>query len=248
MEDQKLNIQKGFTTLEAFNAAYLPHESKQALLHFRIRTHGDYSAENCHPFEVSPNMVFAHNGVLHKMPADLTKSDTFLFNELILKNLIRVYGKRIIFDPTFIPLLEGYSWSKFVFLTNTGKFSIINEKDGKWVSKCWFSNESYQYKYVIPPETFRKKKKNKHLPSLPPPKDYVNPPQHTLNISLPWAIGDYLRLTIPIGIADKGWLGRAMCFYQNGDVEMYFPLHKVTKRVPVIYLEKIVPLLLPPEA
>ena len=56
-----------------------------------------------------------------------------------------------------------------------------------------------------------------------------------------------MRLTIPMGIADKGWLGRAMCFYQNGDVEMYFPLRKVTKRIPVIYLEKVVPLNLSPE-
>ena len=245
-------MEKGFYTVEAFEEAYKPHVSKTAILHFRIKTHGNYEEVNCHPFHVTPNLVFAHNGVIYKMPYDKDKSDTVLFNELILQNLVRVYGKRILFDVRFKTILEGFSTgSKFVFLDNTGQVSIINEKDGEWNSKCWFSNNSYKsFKTYAPPPTtttgpYDKKKKNKkHLPELPAPKDYQH--QGTLpgvvkHTDRPWVLGDYLRPTIPLGLVDKGWLGKAMSFYQNGDVEVFFPIRQVSKRIPVIYLERVVP-------
>ena len=245
-------MEKGFYTVESFEEAYQPHIRKTAILHFRIKTHGNYDAENCHPFHVTPNLVFAHNGVIYKMPYDKDKSDTALFNELILQNLVRVYGKRILFDPRFKTILEGFSTgSKFVFLDNTGQVSIINEKDGEWNSKCWFSNNSYKTRVTYsstptpPPGPYDKgKKKKKHLPELPPPKDYTH--QGTLpgvvqHSDRPWVLGDYLRPTIPLGLVDKGWLGKAMSFYQNGDVEVFFPIRQVSKRIPVMYLERVIP-------
>ena len=250
VEDGKITIAKGYFSVEDFNAAYAPHEKKQALLHFRIKTHGEIHEENCHPFNVSPNLVFAHNGVFHKMPYDKVKSDTVLFNELILQNIVRIYGKRIVFDKHMIPIFNEYSsFSKYVFMDNAGRVSIINEKDGQWNSKCWFSNDSFRKRqkyqsYVTPPETHHKKKK--HLPALPAPKGTPMPPmqstipgvQHT---DRPWVIGDYLRPTIPCGLIDKGWLGKAMSFYQNGDVEVFFPIRQMSKRIPAIYLERVVP-------
>ena len=254
VEDEKITVSKGFYTLEAFKEEYLPHERKQALLHFRIKTHGDYSQENCHPFEITPNLVFAHNGMIYKMPDDPIKSDTYLFNELLLRNLVRVYGKRILFDDKFKPFLESYSTSsKFVFLDNTGRFSIINEKDGYWDAKCWFSNKSYNYKktkYTYhPPQDNIPKKKKKHLPQLPGPhgeRSFPVPMQQNLPGVVapndrPWVIGDYLRPTIPLGMVDKGWLGKAMSFYANGDVEVLFPIRQMCKRLPAIYLERVVP-------
>jgi hypothetical protein len=251
LEDGKLTISKGFWTSDAFLEAYTPHEKKQAVLHFRIKTHGSYAETNCHPFYVSPNLIFAHNGVLYKMPNHIEKSDTVLFNELVLQNIVRIYGKRILFDPSFKSLLEGYaSGSKFVFMDHIGKVSIINEKDGEWNSKCWFSNHSYQpkksYSYTPPDHTTRHKK-TKHLPQLPAPRDQLSLiPTYTQSGTVqysdrPWTIGDYLRPTIPCGLIDKGWLGRAMSFYQNGDVEVFFPIRQMSKRIPVIYLERVVP-------
>ena len=246
-------VSKGYFPVGAFEEAYEPHAKKQAILHFRIRTHGDYAEENCHPFHISPNLVFAHNGVLYKMPSDLIKSDTVLFNELILKNLVRVYGKRILFDNTFKPLLENYSiGSKFVFMENTGKVSIINEKDGTWNSKCWFSNESYKKStyvpYKPPKEHNTQGKRKKYLPQLPAPRDNVipmmhqeHPPGMMQRNDRPWVIGDYLRPTVPMGLIDKGWLGKAMSFYQNGDVEVFFPIRQMSKRIPAIYLERVIP-------
>jgi len=256
VEDGKITVEKGFFTLKAFEDAYKPHEKKQALLHFRIKTHGDYSEENCHPFQITTNTIFAHNGIIYRMPYDEHKSDTVLFNELVLQNLVRIYGKRILFDSVFRGILEGYTMnSKLVFLDNSGKFAIVNEKDGEWNSNCWFSNTSYKrttYKYTTPwlNEDHKKKKKDKKqspLPQLPPPKDYVpqtyQHPLPTISRSddRPWIIGDYIRPTTPIGLIDKGWLGKAMSFYQNGDVEVYFPIRNMSKRIPAIYLERVVP-------
>jgi len=257
VEDGKITVEKGFFTFKSFETAFKPHEKKQALLHFRIKTHGDYSEENCHPFHITTNAVFAHNGIIYRMPYDQNKSDTALFNELVLQNLVRVYGKRILFDSVFKGLLEGYTMnSKLVFLDNSGKFTIINEKDGEWNSNCWFSNTSYKritYKYDGPTDDHgKKKKKDKKqspLPQLPPPKDYVpSTYQHHLPLSgtnrsedRPLIIGDYIRPTMPIGMIESGWLGKAMSFYQNGDVEVYFPIRQMSKRIPAIYLERVIP-------
>lgn len=254
VEDEKLHIEKGFYTFSSFMEAYIPHQTKQALLHFRIRTHGSYEETNCHPFEVTPNLVFAHNGMIHKMPVDKNKSDTALFNELILQNLVRVYGKRILFDSSFVPLLEGYSFSKFVFMDNKGNVSIINEKDGEWNSKCWFSNKTYAFKYkTYEPEPKQKGKRRRHihappldytptyqqdsLPPLPPP----NPPALPYTSEGPLQQGEFVRLTMDMGMCQKDWLGRVMAFYGDGQIEVYFPLRKVAKKVPLVYLERVVP-------
>ena len=282
IENETLHTRRGFLTMESFREAYTPHETKAALLHFRIRTHGDYSEENCHPFEVTPNMVFAHNGTIHTMPVDKIKSDTAQFNELVVKNMVRVYGKRLFFDPLFIPILESYvGWSRIVFLTNKGEVSIISEKDGKWVDKCWFSNNSWQERvhqpYVFPegiydtngnnwPHNAGKhdwKKWNKHgkvisLPSpsgnrtssltteddwpksetfpLPTIVDNPLPPQHR-----PLQNGDYLRLNQAMLGCEKGWLGKAMGFYEDGSVEIYFPIHRQLKRISILYLDRVTP-------
>ena len=148
VENNELHTERGFFTVESFKEAYEPHKLKSALLHFRIRTHGDYAETNCHPFEVTPELVFAHNGTIAKMPHDKEKSDTALFNELVVKNLVRVYGKELLYDSLFTPMLESYiGWSKLVFLDNNGQVSIVGEKSGNWASGCWFSNTSWQQVY-----------------------------------------------------------------------------------------------------
>src|SRR3990167_887180 len=174
VENGTITTQRGFFTLDAFNEAYKPHELKQALLHFSIKTHGDLSEQNCHPHIVTPNMVFAHNGVIFRMPHHKEKSDTLLFNDLLMKNLVRIYGKKIVFDKYFKVLLSEYvGSSKMVFLTNIGQVSIIGEKDGVWDSGCWFSNDSYSrepYQYTEPKsidndqlwDKMTKKKKQKY--------------------------------------------------------------------------------------
>jgi len=36
----------------------------EAIIHFRMKTHGHIDLENCHPYEVLPNVYMAHNGIL----------------------------------------------------------------------------------------------------------------------------------------------------------------------------------------
>src|SRR3990170_9056739 len=81
-EDKSFTIEKGFFSFESFYSAFQPHETKKALLHFRIRTHGDTDIENCHPFEVSDTIVFAHNGIISNVPTNKNKSDTRVFKDL----------------------------------------------------------------------------------------------------------------------------------------------------------------------
>ena len=119
VENGQIHTHRGFFTVESFVETYEPHAEKQALLHFRIRTHGNYEENNHHPFQVTPELVFAHNGVIYNMPIDKDKSDSLLFSELILKNLIRVYGIGIITNPQMREILTKYiGQSRIVFLNN----------------------------------------------------------------------------------------------------------------------------------
>ena len=258
VENERVTIEKGFFTVDDFMAAYTPHETKQAVLHFRIKTHGDISPENCHPFQVTTNLVFAHNGTLWRMPSDTKKSDTWLFNELILQHLVHVYGKKIIYDTKFKPLLEGYtSGSKLVFLDHKGRVSILNEDGGTWADGCWFSNDSWKerVKYTYNSDDWKEKtKKNKKTRHglyygtkyLQEQESNVIPlpsqmPSHTSPYSRPLTMGDYVRLTFDMGPTQKGALGKVMGVYENGHIEVYFPLDKRLQRVPVFYLDRVIP-------
>jgi predicted glutamine amidotransferase len=91
-EHNKLHVHKGYFTLDEFKEAYEPHKDKQAVVHFRIRTHGDINYENCHPYSVDRNLAFIHNGTISKASSRYKdKSDTWHFNEDVLKPLRQRY-------------------------------------------------------------------------------------------------------------------------------------------------------------
>lgn len=273
-EQGKIVINKGHFTFKDFMKEFEPHAKKQAIIHFRIRTHGNYLAENCHPFEVTPNLVFAHNGTIYDVPSDKEKSDTVQFNELILQNMIKVYGKRLIFDKRFKTLLKGYaSGSRFVFMDAKGQVSIVNEVAGEWDSQCWFSNSSWEKINVVEKKSQKPKwtpKGNKVIPfpadrtpdsslsegtpqlCLPrvPPEAVVHLPEPTTIRPEPWkplVIGNYVKTNTPYNNVNTGSLGKCMGFYQNGEVEVYFPIQKRFLRIPSIYLDRQTPIELNPE-
>ena len=263
VENEQIYVQKGFFNIETFQEAYEPHKLKQALLHFRIKTHGNLEATNCHPLHISEQLVFAHNGIIYQVPKDEEKSDSVLFNELILQNLIRVFGTQIIFDKTIQTLIKAYVYSsRLVFLDNKGQVHITNEKEGKWVSDCWFSNNSWQKAkpIYIPPsrpipqnqqtygqQTYptlsknQQKKLAKQQRRLQQTTGTNVVPIHTATSwnksGLPLVIGDYVRMSLDINGSEKGWMGKIMGFYENHHVEVYFPLHKRILKIPIIYLE-----------
>lgn len=116
---------------------------KFVVLHFRIATHGGVNIENCHPFMVTEELGFVHNGVISNCSTfnEPKKSDTNIFNERILKALNRDF----IYSPVGKELLAEYiGFSKLVFIDKQEIPLIIGESKGHWEDDNWFSNYSYR--------------------------------------------------------------------------------------------------------
>ena len=149
-EDGKLHVEKGFFTFASFLQAYKPHKGKKCVLHFRIKTHGDVNVENSHPFNISDNLAFVHNGIITGVvEKDKTKSDTWHFNESILKPMYRDnqgFIKRA-YNQTLISDFIGSS--KLIFMNNKGHATIINSDKGKWDDGVWYSNDSYKPRKAV---------------------------------------------------------------------------------------------------
>lgn len=124
-----------------YNSLRSRHEGN-ILLHFRIATHGRIDEANCHPFRVSDDMAFIHNGIISetsKTGSDY--SDTWHFNEDILKKMPKGFLRSVGVHE----LLAHYiDYSKLVFLDGKDSAYIINEQMGIWDGANWFSNQSYK--------------------------------------------------------------------------------------------------------
>ena len=248
IDNGELVTQKGLFTYEEFKAAYEPYQDAQALIHFRIRTHGDYGAENTHPHHVTKNLVFAHNGVIWAagLPQDKEKSDSVVFNDLVLKNLVRVYGKKLIADPAFkIMLADFIGGSKLVFLDNQGNIQIINESGGTWVSDCWFSNNSWKESNA--PKQ-HKKQAQKALPYIPPTRTETERKILEGEFSKVFSgsandiiyQGNFVRVLPSWNGLPERTIARVESVFQNGDLELRFPRQgNVIHRVPPFYVEKM---------
>jgi hypothetical protein len=155
-DDGDLVVEKGFFTLDSFLEAYKPHEDKQALLHFRIKTHGDLSADNCHPFVVEDGMAFIHNGIISASRNHAVMSDTAVFNEDIVKPLVAQFGEGALENNVVKTLIEKYiGGSKLAFIDNKSKnFNIFNKELGNVANEVWFSNFSWQDRKVTPPNQY----------------------------------------------------------------------------------------------
>lgn len=137
-------VRKGFFTFDAFREAFAPVANLQAAVHFRLATHGNKDADNCHPFLVTDGLALIHNGILDiACDEDKTKSDTWHYATLVLRPM----AER---DPDFFGRPEmrflggsAIGDSKFVFLRADGQYAIWNESAGHWADDCWFSNRSY---------------------------------------------------------------------------------------------------------
>jgi hypothetical protein len=142
--DGKLYMEKGFFKFQDFYDAYLPHMEHQALIHFRIKTHGAVDKTNCHPFMITNNFAFIHNGTISGH-GEKDFSDTYMFNEEVLKPMVKVFGIKSLWQPFMKTVLEDYiGWSKLIFLDSRGNFNIYNEDKGEWVDGVWYSNTSYK--------------------------------------------------------------------------------------------------------
>ena len=153
-KDKKLTVKKGYFTFKDFYKEYKPHEDKQVLLHFRIKTHGPIDKNNCHPFLVNSGLGFIHNGIISGY-GNNKKSDTIEFNESILQKIVAKHGNNSLFDDPMVELIENViGYSKLVFLDRHGNYKIMNEDKGEWKNGIWYSNSSYKkpepIQYMIP--------------------------------------------------------------------------------------------------
>lgn len=145
-KDNRLILKKGFFSLEDFLNTYKEYESENLVAHFRWATHGKKDIDNCHPFMVNDDLGFAHNGVIHgihKTGSD--KSDTWHFNEEIMKPLVNEYPNAWRHKTLKFLLQEKIGKNnKLVFLSADGNVSIYNEKKGQKAYGCWFSNVDFK--------------------------------------------------------------------------------------------------------
>jgi predicted glutamine amidotransferase len=137
---------KEMTNFDKFYKEYIKQRkaNKQSnfVLHFRIATSGKIDRANCHPFNVNKNLAFVHNGMISIQQLNNNVSDTYTFNELILKKLPSTFLN----NHAILDLIENYiGYSKLIFLDNENNPSILNEHLGHWDEEDnWYSNNSYQ--------------------------------------------------------------------------------------------------------
>jgi hypothetical protein len=114
----------------------------EAIIHFRMKTHGDIDLINCHPYQVTDDIWMAHNGILNTgNQADVTKSDTWHYIQDYLRPMLSAHPE-LLHEPAFQKLVSshiGYS-NKFGFMDRGGKVVIINRQSGVDHLDAWLSN------------------------------------------------------------------------------------------------------------
>lgn len=147
-KNDTLDIYKGFFTFDQFKEAFAQFSNDQAIIHFRLATHGAKDAKNCHPFLIRSNLALIHNGILNiSCDTDKGMSDTWHYVHHILTPLaesdIDFYSR-----PEIRFLGESaIGTNKFVFLRADGDWMIWNDSDGYWEGDVWYSNRSHTYAY-----------------------------------------------------------------------------------------------------
>jgi len=133
---------------------------REAVMHFRMRTHGEIDIDNCHPYEVTPDLYMAHNGVLSTgNAADPKKSDTWHYINNFIKPLLEK-DPDLIFRPQFQAMIGAHIGpsNKFGFMNKAGRVAIINRSSGVDHLDAWLSNTyawtpskfGYYSKYYTP--------------------------------------------------------------------------------------------------
>lgn len=115
----------------------------EAIIHFRMKTHGDIDMENCHPYEViKDEMWLAHNGILSYGNKENPKmSDTWHYIKDFIKPMLEQTP-----DALANPYIRGYigshigSSNKFGLMDSKGNVFIVNKHAGVTYDGIWYSN------------------------------------------------------------------------------------------------------------
>lgn len=128
---------KLFKNTEGFNTLY----------HFRYRTVGGKTEDQCHPFQIlnkeehGKDLFFAHNGTIKNVDIEGDESDTMAFNRLYLKPILS-QNPDVLFNQGFQDLLRACMGkdSKLSFIHDEGTFTVVNKEAGSERNSCWVSN------------------------------------------------------------------------------------------------------------
>lgn len=147
----RVYISKGYMHFKDFKRAVKAapiNRATEAMLHFRIATHGEVSPNNCHPFPLSSNenelealdimtdVAIAHNGIVSGMEESPQLSDTMLF----IRDYLAPLGAAHVTDNLLHGIIGRAASSKLAIMSATG-ISTIGEFEE---SEGWrYSNESY---------------------------------------------------------------------------------------------------------
>ena len=154
IQDNKIKTYKTMDNNKFINKA-LEVQSKfckdsDILIHCRIATSGKTDLDNCHPFKISKDTVFAHNGILNCVEATNKVSDTRMFNKALLKQLKPEFLDNVTTRKLIGEIIRS---DKLAFLTVNPKLKrnsyIINRDLGEKENRVWFSNDSYKEKTYV---------------------------------------------------------------------------------------------------
>lgn len=153
-----VEVLKSVGTLEEIIALYDREVAgHEAVIHFRMKTHGEIDLANCHPYEVMPGLWMAHNGILSTGNAkDPKMSDTYHYINDFLRPLLE-RDPDLLYQVSFQKLVAGHigSSNKFAFMDSSGRTIIINEASGINHEGVWYSNTyawtPYKFGYGKPP-------------------------------------------------------------------------------------------------
>lgn len=237
-----LVINKGYFTFDDFYTAFKPYENLKALIHFRIRTHGDKDETNCHPFYINDDLVFIHNGVINNVHAPANLSDTIVFNNNFLSPLVSKFGNSALTDPAVKPMIENFiGCSKLaMFVKGQEDFVFFNEAMGNRSTEgIWFSNTSWQAPKVYPPQYKDERGRFKGYKSKEQwdfwESESTIPKSHlvrekvttiTTTQGITFCIADQIKtcfdLTAPIGTIPRGAYGEITQCYSDKTVDINF--------------------------
>jgi predicted glutamine amidotransferase len=106
--------------------------------HCRIATCGSVKQENAHPFPLMGTKAsMVHNGGFASY-ADNDFSDT----RVVAERGQQLLGNETLMTPEMVAKVEKAfgAYNKVILLYDTGNTIIINEKQGFWEGKKWYSN------------------------------------------------------------------------------------------------------------
>jgi len=146
---------KNTSKFNKFKKAYEHAEATGArlLIHFRIRTEGSISQDNCHPFALSDGTLLMHNGVINISPITKHWSDTRQFADVLSNRVLNRRPGILAVKEVLKTVEASIGYNRLAFMLPDGTVA----QTGTWTERsygeysgCKFSNQSY-YRHLEPP-------------------------------------------------------------------------------------------------